>query len=195
MAPDSFRPDTDHFISTSAADPQVPFVYQGWWGSDDARWGGKCGRDHCCLEGNVTGTLPFPHDRVVSPAGSPTFGDNNAAALLLPDNVTLVQFQPLYRCVAGGPLTSLTYTMHQPWSNVSILDAVNASYGAHGGSGLSSIGGTIRGRRHWTPTHTSQQSFDTLPIVRTPLSGAMQEETTRRLPVVRVLFHTLWKGL
>ena len=30
------------------------------------------------------------------------------------------------------------------WANVSILSAENSSWGAHGGSHLSSIGGTIR---------------------------------------------------
>jgi hypothetical protein len=141
---DGFRVDTDHFIATSVGDPLTMFIDQGWWGGNDTRWGGKCGRNHCCLEGNRTGVIPFPRDRLVAPAGSRLQGDNNAAAILLPDNETLVQFQPLYRCSPGSPLTSLTGTLHASWANVSILSAENASFGAHGGSHLSSIGGTVR---------------------------------------------------
>ena len=141
---EGFRVDTDHFIATSTDDPLTIFIDQGWWGANDTRWGGKCGRDHCCLEGNRSGVIPFPKERLVAPAGSRLQGDNNAAGVLLPDNETLVQFQPLYRCTAGSPLTSLTGTLHTSWANVSILSAENASFGAHGGSHLSSIGGTIR---------------------------------------------------
>jgi hypothetical protein len=79
---------------------------------------------------------------------------NNAAALLLPDQETLVQFQPLVRCTPGGPLFSLpswrddtmfngTAWVPQPGpQNQSILG--NGIWGAHGDSRLSSIGGTIR---------------------------------------------------
>ena len=53
---------------------------------------------------------------------------NNAAALLMPDNDTLVQFQPLVRCQPGGPLLSLS-----PYpQNFSILG--DGTWGAHGGS-------------------------------------------------------------
>jgi len=138
MRPEAFYVDTDYFVATTASDPLATFVDQGWWGDGDQRWGGRCGIDHCCLEGRAVGSIPFPTDRLVTQTG------NNAAAVLLPDQVTLLQFQPLYRCTAGGPLTSLASFLHTPWANVSILSADNSSYGAHGGSHLSSIGGTIR---------------------------------------------------
>ena len=139
LRPDRFHVDVDYFVSTAASDPPTAFVNQGWWGAHDGRWGGKCGNDHCCLEGKVVGSIPFPERTIIA---APT--GNNAAAVLLPDGVTLLQFQPIYRCAAGSPLTGLAGFLHQPWSNVSILSAENASFGAHGGSHLSSIGGTIR---------------------------------------------------
>ena len=77
---------------------------------------------------------------------------NNALSVLLPDNVTVVQTQPAYRCTEGGPL--LSKAMHADGSggcpqgypaNVSILsDGYETALGAHGGSGLSALGGVIR---------------------------------------------------
>jgi len=150
MEPGQFLVDTDHFVATTASDPMTPFIQQGWWGND-----AECGKDHCCIKKDAAthGMLPFPKDTLIGPAGSRLQGGNNAAAVLLPDKVTLVQFQPFYRCTAGGPLLAESVwfdperssSMPQlAWANVSILDAVNASYGAHGGSKLSSIGGTVR---------------------------------------------------
>jgi hypothetical protein len=69
-------------------------------------------------------------------------------ALLLPDNVSLVQMQPVYRCGSyPSPLLArwgnVTDGGPQRFSNVTSIfgDGIG---GAHGGSGLSSIGGSIR---------------------------------------------------
>jgi hypothetical protein len=62
----------------------------------------------------------------------------------MPDNVTLVQMQPLYVPEAGGPMIAWYHTgapQAFPWA-ISILG--DGALGAHGGSGLSSFGGTIR---------------------------------------------------
>jgi hypothetical protein len=74
--------------------------------------------------------------------------NNNAMALLLEDNVSLVQFQPAFRCgFHPSPVFArwgnLTDGGPQRFDNVtSILgDGIG---GAHGGSGLSSLGGSIR---------------------------------------------------
>ncbi|HWB95767.1 MAG TPA: hypothetical protein VG672_03670, partial [Bryobacteraceae bacterium] len=64
---------------------------------------------------------------------------NNAGAVLQPDNQTLIQFQPLQRCTAGGPLTYLAGALY---ANGNLY--TDGMLGAHGGSQLSSIGGTIR---------------------------------------------------
>ena len=134
--PDRMYVDTDYFIATAPTDPPTPFVDQGWWGSD-----AQCGRDHCCRKpgARTIGTLPFPRDWTIN------MTSNNAAAVLMPDRETLVQFQPLVRCTPGSPLFSLPPAEFMNWpgkKNLSILG--DGAWGAHGGSHLSSIGGTVR---------------------------------------------------
>eukprot|EP00750_Incisomonas_marina_P021251 INCI4238.2.p1 GENE.INCI4238.2~~INCI4238.2.p1 ORF type:complete len:261 (-),score=36.78 INCI4238.2:227-1009(-) len=67
--------------------------------------------------------------------------------ILLPDNETIVQMQPVYRCEAGGPLLArfgnATDGCPQQFPNVTSVFG-DGALGAHGGSGLSGIGGTIR---------------------------------------------------
>ena len=91
--------------------------------------------------------------------------NNNAMGILMPDNRTLVQTQPAYRCTPGGPLLSMYHRGRAvchwpgefaiprgsgwhaggpeffPWE-IDILG--DGALGAHGGSGLSAVGGTIR---------------------------------------------------
>lgn len=143
-APDRMYVDIDYFIAASDNDPETPFVDQGWWGNDN-----ECGGDHCCRRSSAKqiGTLPFPVNWTAN------MTSNNAAALLMPDQETLVQFQPLVRCTPGSPLFSLPPDLFYPNKsktppagllnqNASILG--EGTWGAHGGSHLSSIGGTIR---------------------------------------------------
>jgi hypothetical protein len=63
---------------------------------------------------------------------------NNAAALLQPDGRTIIQLEPMARCVQGGPVYGYRY----PKQNVDLYDL--GTEGSHFGSGLSAIGGTIR---------------------------------------------------
>lgn len=80
--------------------------------------------------------VPIPDDFVI-PGASEGYRPNHAAAVLMPDRRTLKQMQPLTRCEAGGPATALT-----DYPDADLYgDGIE---GAHGGSGLSSIGGTIR---------------------------------------------------
>ncbi len=91
------------------------------------------GGDRCVVQGGVIHTVPIPTDFVV-----PNSGHNNGAAFLMPDRRTIVQTQPFTRCTAGGPATS--WTTHHP-----TVDLYGAGIeGAHGGSGLSAIGGALR---------------------------------------------------
>ncbi len=48
------------------------------------------GIDHCAIIGNLVGQIPLPEGFFT---GCPTVSGNNAVALLLPDNVTLLQMQ------------------------------------------------------------------------------------------------------
>jgi hypothetical protein len=76
--------------------------------------------------------LPIPADLIV-----PTSGNNNASAILVADGVHFDQNQPFTRCRAGGKATALVDFG---------LDDIYADgvTGAHGGSGLSALGGFIR---------------------------------------------------
>lgn len=139
--PPNIHNDQDFFVITRASDPLTPWVDQGWWGA----------RNHCDVtSSDVAAMIPFPHDWTSASDGgrsTPWQSNNNAMAILLPDNVTLVQTQPAYRCEPGGPLLgrwgNITDGCPQRFPNVtSILG--DGALGAHGGSGLSGIGGTIR---------------------------------------------------
>lgn len=107
----------------------TPWMSQGSWS----------GGDNCAITGPLATHVPFPAD--VMTGGQE---QNNAMGLLLPDNVTLIQAQPFYRCAEGGPVLAQYQSgcpVPFPWVT-SILD--DGAWGAHGGSGLSAVGGTVR---------------------------------------------------
>lgn len=81
--------------------------------------------------------VPVPDNFVIGDERPST--PNYAGAFLLPDGRTIAQFSPVARCTPGG---RVTYTDDARDDNVDIYG--DGTYGAHGGSGLSSIGGTIR---------------------------------------------------
>jgi hypothetical protein len=115
--------DEERIVLTPAA-PLTPLHYSS------AAWSGA---DRCkSTGGTVVAAVPIPPDYVV-----PHSTNNNAAAFLLPDRRTIVQTQPLGRCSEGAAGTTFAR-----YANVDLYgDGIR---GAHGGSGLSSIGGTIR---------------------------------------------------
>ena len=91
--------------------------------------------DRCPASQPTLFSVPLPADFVFKPTLPDT--PNAAFAGLLADGRTIKQTQPLSRCTAGAPATS-----HYVSADVDILgDGIT---GAHGGSGLSSIGGTLR---------------------------------------------------
>ena len=94
-----------------------------------AAWSGA---NRCSGTGGQLVSVPMPSDFVVANSGA-----NESAAFLQPDGRTIMQVQPLARCYAGGPATS--YAKFNP---VDIYG--DGASGAHGGSGLSAIGGSIR---------------------------------------------------
>ena len=100
---------------------------------------GWSGGSRCAPQGNVLFNAPIP-DSFVVPGAGPTNPDgttpNYATAILMPDGHTLTQGQPFARCIAGGPATMW-------WSVTNDLYGTGID-GGHGGSGLSSLGGTIR---------------------------------------------------
>jgi hypothetical protein len=102
--------------------PMTPIQYNG------AGWSGASR----CSGGTRLATVPFPTNLVV-----PDGRGNYSFAILMPDGQTVVQGQPIARCTAGGPVTALHIA---PSANL----YTDGTLGAHGGSGLSSLGGTIR---------------------------------------------------
>ncbi|MDB5762060.1 MAG: hypothetical protein JWQ21_1055, partial [Herminiimonas sp.] len=97
--------------------------------ASNAAW---TGRNRCSATGGLLVSVPMPSNYVV-----PNNTENSSAAFLMPDGRTIIQTQPLARCTSGGPATSLV-----KFAGVDLYGA--GITGAHGGSGLSAIGGSIR---------------------------------------------------
>ena len=99
---------------------------------------GWSGGNRCAATGGVFFAAPIPAGYVV-----PNSTYNNGAAILLADGMTVVQTQPFTKCSGYSYAT----TMHVPWS-ITVweynLETGDGRLGAHGGSNLSTIGGTIR---------------------------------------------------
>jgi hypothetical protein len=118
--------DQDVIILTPDA-PRTKFFY-----NDDAWNGGS----RCGVEGGALFEAPLPADFVVPPA-RPGWTPNFATAILAGDARTLIQGQPMARCTEGGDATI--------WWSQTREDLYGTGFsGGHGGSMLSSIGGTIR---------------------------------------------------
>jgi hypothetical protein len=118
-----FEIDPAILIMTPEA-PLTTLYYNG------AAW---TGRDRCQAVSKVLAKrLPIPVDFVV-----PNSLGNNSTAILTADGVHFEQNQPFTRCLPGGKPTSL---VEFGLSDI-YADGVT---GAHGGSGLSALGGVIR---------------------------------------------------
>ncbi len=128
--------DVDYWIETKASDP-LRAVYDASPGWTEPR----------CKEAPLTGdSTYFPDDLLIADA---TFGfypstPNNSAAILQPDAETLVQLNALARCSYAGPVYGIPVrdSLDQLFAQENIYR--EGITGAHGGSLLSSIGGTIR---------------------------------------------------
>lgn len=94
-----------------------------------AGWSGK---NRCTANGGLVVQVPMPSTYVV-----PNNNLNSSASFLLSDGRTIVQTQPLARCTAGAAGTTMA-----KFANVDLYGT--GITGAHGGSGLSAIGGSIR---------------------------------------------------
>jgi hypothetical protein len=115
--------DEEKIVLAPAA-PQIKLNYS------NAAWSG---RNRCTPTGGLVVVVPMPSSYVV-----PNNTQNNSAAFLLPDKRTIVQTQPLARCSPGSD----TGTTYARFPNVDLYGS--GITGAHGGSGLSAIGGSIR---------------------------------------------------
>lgn len=94
--------------------------------------GWTVGGDRCPTSSRVLSIVPIPNEFTI-----PNSMGNNGAAILEADGRTVTQTQPLTRCNVGGGATALgTFPPLDLYSD--------GIYGAHGGSYLSILGGTLR---------------------------------------------------
>jgi len=99
---------------------------------------GWSGGNRCAATGGVFFQAPIPAGYVV-----PNSTYNNGAAVLLADGIDIVQTQPFTKCSGYSYAT----TMQVPYSLSAWeynLKTGDGRLGAHGGSDLSTLGGTIR---------------------------------------------------
>lgn len=93
---------------------------------------GWSGGDRCRPTGGYMLSVPMPSNYIIA-----NTNHNESAVFLMKDRRTLVQAQPLARCTSGGDATALVSFAPVDLYGTGIT-------GAHGGSGLSAIGGSIR---------------------------------------------------
>jgi hypothetical protein len=118
--------DTNYLFKVPAGAPEKP-VYQ------NLDWNDRCNgtQSQPRWVRNPRKTMPISDDMIV-----PIGGGNNAAAFLMPDGKTLVQMNPLCRNQSGGAVYG------ELQDDLDIRG--QGIEGGHGGTGMSSIGGTIR---------------------------------------------------
>jgi hypothetical protein len=120
----TIEPDPD-LIFLDPKQPTTDYMYSS------AGWSGVS-RCEPTSPSRVLFSAPYPANFIV-----PSDGNNYGAAILMPDNQTIKQTQPVCRCTANGPVTSRSV-----FPDVNLY--TDGIRGAHGGSSLSAIGGTIR---------------------------------------------------
>jgi hypothetical protein len=119
--------DPEHIVLTPSA-PMTTIRRSDTWGGNRCDWIDTPGA-------GLPVTVPMPADFILE-----NDNENAGAAFLMPDRRTIVQVQPLTRCSStGGVPTAL---LRYPTTDQDIYGP--GHLGMHGGSGLSSIGGSIR---------------------------------------------------
>lgn len=122
--------DVDYYIVTTEADPFVPWYNPDSWLKGRCSNTGKGRNDY----------LHVPQDLIV-PDATPEKTPNNSAAFLQPDGKTLIQMSPLTRCQPGGAVFGYVAPSYPHYHENIYGQGIT---GGHAGSGLSSIGGTVR---------------------------------------------------
>lgn len=126
--------DRELIVRAADSDPLVPVYAPGSWerrcsGTSNPQWDWIGGL-----------RLRLPASLVV-PDAAPPSTPNNVTTIIQPDGRSLVGIAPFARCEAGGPAYGWTATQaNEPLEDI-FADGLR---GAHGGSGLSGLGGSIR---------------------------------------------------
>ena len=94
--------------------------------------------NRCQYSATILATVPIPADWTLPDAVVTNNNGIDATAVLMPDGRSFVQMQPIARCGVGATMTAeLLYGPPVDLYGPGII-------GAHGGSGMSSIGGSLR---------------------------------------------------
>lgn len=105
-------------------------IYQNFAGWDRSK-------SRCTIDGNLLFSAPIPKTFIVSPDTWDGATPNAGLAVLMPDKHTIKQTQPFAFCDPTKGATS-----QYVFEDTDIYS--EGMYGAHGASGLSCIGGTLR---------------------------------------------------
>ncbi len=130
----SENPGTDGWTPMPTYDPErIVFTPEAPLTQVKTSTVGWSGGDRCVPTSEaVIDTVPLPTDYIII-----NNRNNNGAAILNRDLRTISQMQPLTRCEAGGVATA--------WVGFTPVDLHGSGItGAHGGSKLSTLGGTFR---------------------------------------------------
>ncbi|MEO0874944.1 MAG: hypothetical protein AAFY48_10090, partial [Bacteroidota bacterium] len=119
--------DEDIIVMKPAAPLVDIFTNYAGWNAD---------LDRCVEEGPLLFSAPIPDDFIVSPDNWDGLTPNSGLAVLMPDGETIRQTQPFSRCS--------TETATSRWTPPNVNLYGDGIRGAHGGSGLSAIGGALR---------------------------------------------------
>jgi hypothetical protein len=121
--------DVELLFSVSESEPLTRLYAPGSWTHRCSGTNSPTGNPHDEMY------IRFPEDQIV-PDATPGYTPNNATAILQPDGETIISLEPLARCTAGDPV----YGYYFGEENIYGLGIT----GGHGGSGLSTLGGSIR---------------------------------------------------
>jgi len=136
-APDGLYADEDIIIKTTYSDPLVEVRRVG-----EPSYGKKTRR--CSGKQSINGSskykkIHFPYNLLV-----PDIGENFAFAIVAPDGRSVYQGNALARCKKGGPIFGIHKNFFKDVEDLYGSGIMYPNAGGHGGTGLSSIGGTIR---------------------------------------------------
>ena len=131
-----FGVDPDWWIITNSSNPTYDWYKPYEWDN------------RCEVNSSVNGKpypfkVPFPSNQIV-PNSHLHYTPNDAGAILLPDGKSLLELGPLCRDEIDGPIFGNRAYDCDPYNDSFPSIYGQGLYGAHFGSGLSSIGGTVR---------------------------------------------------
>ncbi len=120
--------DEDYIVMTP--DETLVDIYENFAGWDK-------NKSRCEIQGKLLFSAPIPKAFIVSPTTWDGLTPNAGLAVLMPDRKTIRQTQPFAFCDPTKGATSQYIFDNQDIYGLGM-------YGAHGGSGLSNIGGALR---------------------------------------------------